>query len=99
MFVSEPIKPLFADTDAQGMAEGAPGLPRAFSWRGESLGIANVLRSWRETGPCTHGSSERYARKHWFEVETTSHQRAQIYFERQARGRNQTARWWLFTIS
>jgi hypothetical protein len=97
-FVSEPIKPVVATSDPNAMAAGGPGLPRAFVWRGETLGIAAVLRTWRETGPCKHGSSEMYVRKHWFEVVTTANQAARIYFERQPRGRNQTRRWWLFSI-
>ncbi len=97
-FVSESIKPVVATADAKAMAVGGPGLPSEFVWRGDTLAIAYVLRNWRETGPCKHGSSESYVRKHWFEVETTSKQRARIYFERQARGRNRIKRWWLFSI-
>ena len=98
VFVSEPIKPVVATADPEDMATGAPGLPREFVWRGETLGIAAVLRTWRETGPCKHGSSEEYVRKHWFAVRTTSNRTARIYFERQARGRKPTKRWWLFSI-
>ena len=97
-FVSEPIKPVVATTDPSAMEVGGPGLPHEFVWRGQTLGIAAVLRTWRETGPCKHGSSESYVRKHWFEVETTSHRRARIYFERQPRTRNRAKRWWLFSI-
>ena len=97
-FVSELITPVVATADPNAMAGGGPGLPHEFAWHGEPLGIAAVFRTWRETGPCKHGSSESYVRKHWFEVETTSNQRAKIYFERQPRGRNQTERWWLFSI-
>lgn len=98
VFVSEAIKPVVATADTKAMAAGGPGLPREFVWRGETLGIAAVLRTWREAGPCTHGSPERYVRKHWFEVETTSHRKAKIYFERQARSRKRMQRWWLFSI-
>ena len=97
-FVSEAIKPVVATADTRAMATGGPVLPREFTWRGKVLGISAVLRTWHETGPCTHGSGEAYVRKHWFEVETTSNQRAKIYFERQPRGRNWTKRWWLFSI-
>ena len=97
-FVSEPIKPVVATSDVNAMAAGKPGLPHEFVWRGEPLHIAAVIRTWRETGRCRHSGSESYVRKHWFEVETTSSQRARIYFERQARGRNRTRRWWLFSI-
>ena len=97
-FVSEPLKPVVSTADPSAMAVGGPGLPHEFIWRGEPLGIAAVLRTWRETGPCKHGSSESYLRKHWFEVQTTSNRRARIYFERQPRGRNRMNRWWLFSI-
>ena len=98
-FISERLKPVVATVDPRAMATGGPGLPREFIWRGKPLEIAAVLRTWRETGPCTHGSAEAYVRKHWFEVQTTTGQKARIYFERQARSRDRTARWWLFSIA
>ena len=97
-FISEPIKPVLATADTGGMATGGPVLPHEFVWRGKVLGISAVLRTWHETGPCTHGSGEAYVRKHWFEVETNTNQRAKIYFERKPRGRQWTQRWWLFSI-
>jgi phosphoribosylglycinamide formyltransferase-1 len=97
-FVSESIKPVVAFANTQAMAAGGPGLPREFVWRGRALGIAAVLRTWRETGPCKSGGAESYVRKHWFEVQTTDHRRARIYFERQPRDRNRSRRWWLFSI-
>lgn len=97
-FISESIQPVMATADTRRMAAGAPGLPSEFIWRGNTLRIAAVLSAWKETGPCSHGSSESYVRKHWFEVETTTGQRAKIYFERQSRGRNFRKRWWLYTI-
>ena len=97
-FVSEQLIPVVSTIDARAMAPGAPGLPREFLWRGKKLGVAGVVRIWHETGPCKHGSAEAYVRKQWFEVETTTGQRASLYFERQPRGRNRTRRWWLFSI-
>lgn len=97
-FISEPIKPVAASADPMAMATGGPGLPREFIWRGEVLGIAAVLHTWHETGPCKHGSAESYVRRHWFEVETRSSRRAKIYFERQPRDHGRTNRWWLFSI-
>ncbi|MBT3194617.1 MAG: cytoplasmic protein [Verrucomicrobia bacterium] len=98
MFVSEPIKPVVATGDAGAMASGRPSLPREFVWRGEPLVVADVIRTWRETSPCKHGSGEVYARKHWFEVQTAEKQIAKLYFERQSRGQNRTKRWWLFSL-
>ena len=97
-FVSESIRPVVTTTDTGMMASGGPGLPQEFIWRGKILGIATLLGSWRETGPCRNGSNESYVRKHWFEVETTYGQRAKIYFDRQPRDRKLARRWWLFSI-
>jgi hypothetical protein len=97
-FVSEPIKPVVATADTNAMAMGGPGLPREFIWREDKLCIAAVIHTWSETGPCRHGSSEAYVRRHWYEVKTTSNRKAKIYFERQPRGRNRIKRWWLFSI-
>ncbi len=98
IFISEAIEPVASTADTTLMAAGGPGLPSAFVWRGEMLDVVAVLDSWRETGPCPHGGREQYARKHWFEVKTASHGRARIYFERQARGKDRTMRWWLFSV-
>lgn len=97
-FVSAAIQPVVETLDAVRMSTGEPGLPRRFRWRGRTIQVAQVLRTWRETGPCRHGSGEAYVRKHWFEVLTDSGETMKIYFERQRRSRNNTARWWLFTI-
>lgn len=97
-FVSEVIRPVVATCDTSRMAVGEPGLPREFVWRGRTIKIAAVLRTWRETGKCRHGSAELYVRKHWFEVATTSNSTMKIYFDRQPRGGRKNDRWWLFTI-
>ena len=99
-FVSEPIKPVAETFDTGRMAIGEPGLPRQFEWRGQIVEIVDILRTWRETGPCRHGSPERYVRKHWYEVKTAQHGIMTIYFDRQARRghRPAEARWWLFSI-
>ena len=68
------------------MAIGEPGLPREFVWRGRTITVQAVLRTWRETGKCRHGSPEMYVRKHWYEVVTVSDGTMKLYFERQARG-------------
>jgi len=97
-FISETIIPVVSTCDTSRMAVGEPGLPREFRWRGRTLEVTAVLRAWRETGKCTHGSPERYVRKHWFEVATTSGDTMKIYFERQARRGKKGDRWWLFSI-
>ena len=97
-FISAAIQPVAGTFDAARMSIGEPGLPRQFRWRSEIIQIARVLKTWRETGPCRHGSGERYVRKHWFEVLTDSGETMKIYFQRQPRSRNNRTRWWLFTI-
>lgn len=97
-FVSAAIQPVLGTIDPRRMSLGEPGLPQQFLWGSQTLRIVSVLRTWRETGPCHHGSGERYARKHWFEVVTDSGDTMKIYFERQARSRQIRGRWRLFTI-
>ena len=97
-FISEPIKPLTKTADTSRMAIGEPGLPREFVWRGRTVMVQAVLRAWRETGKCHHGSPEMYVRKHWYEVSTVSDGTMKLYFERQPRSRKGRARWWLFSI-
>jgi hypothetical protein len=98
-FIDDPIKPVAASIDISRMATGEPGLPREFIWRGRTVAVAAVLRTWRETGKCRHGSPEMYVRKHWFEVESCSGEIMKIYFERQPRRGRKEVRWWLFSIS
>lgn len=98
-FVSEAIQPVIATSDTARMALGEPGLPAEFAWRGRSIRVAEVLRSWRTTGPCRHGSPEKYVRKHWYELLTTEGAVVKIYCDRQPRGGRHAARWWLFSVS
>ena len=96
-FVSEPLAPAGAGVDTARMALGEPGLPEAFRWRDHTVAVAALVRAWRETGPCTSGSGERYVRKHWFEIETAGEGTWKVYFERQSRGGRGAARWWLYS--
>ena len=98
-FVSEPIEPVAATYDTGRMAGGEPGLPHEFMWRGQTFTIVDVLRTWRETGKCHHGSDEMYLRKHWYEIKTASNTVMKIYFERQPRGKLKKERWWLYSIT
>jgi hypothetical protein len=97
-FISEAIQPVAETMDAARMATGGPGLPGQFRWRSQIVRITQVINTWRETGPCHHGSGEQYVRKHWFEVSTDSGVKMKIYFQRQSRSANQKNRWWLFSI-
>ena len=98
--ISEPITPAPGSSRAAGAITGAPAFPACFVWRDREYELARVLRTWKDTGPCKHGSDERYVRKHLFEVLTTTGERMNIYFERQPRSSRQAAkRWWLYTLS
>ncbi len=98
-FVGERIVPVPGMLHTLGMTRREPGLPRRFTWRGEQCEVAEVVERWKQTGPCTSGSGERYVRKHWFRVRTTDGREMVLYFERQARrGRQQKSRWWLYTM-
>ena len=67
-FVSETIEPLGNEFDASRMAMGEPGVPRFFRWRKEAWEVVQVLDGGREFGDCTHGSGERYVRRHVYRV-------------------------------
>jgi phosphoribosylglycinamide formyltransferase-1 len=98
-FVDEPLVPVTSTVDAAPMAAGEPGLPHRFIWRGNSVEVRTLLRSWHETGRCQRGSPEMYLRRHWFEIVTSGGDIMKIYFERQPRRGRKGARWWLFTVS
>ena len=99
-FISEPLQPVAGTAQATGMAKGEPGFPGRFIWRGNECTLAEVLRTWKQSGPCKSGSDEIYLRKHWFRIRTTNGLEMTIYFERQPRSKRQAkARWWLYTVA
>lgn len=98
--VSEPLKPVMAAVDAGRIVIGGPLLPTRFVWRGTEYSVAEVLEQWKETGPCHHGSGERYVRKHWFRLRMATGEEFKVYFERHARSPSQRKqRWWLYTVA
>ena len=97
-FIGAAIRPVPGTIEITRMSIGEPGLPRQFQWGSDTIQIVQVLKTWRESGACRHGSGERYVRKHWFEVMLGSEDRADIFFERQARSGKSKSRWWLHTI-
>lgn len=98
-FISEPIKPVSGTFDTAGMTRGEPGLPERFIWKDTEYEVAEVLETWKETGPCKNGSPELYLRKHWYKIRTADGLLMTLYFERQARSKGSSkARWWLYTI-
>lgn len=96
-FIGEGIKPEDVSFSAAPMATGRPGLPRSFSWRGKRYAVLAVVEEWKESGPCHHGSGERYVRKHWFRIRTTDDLEMKLYFERQRRSSG-GSRWRLYSV-
>lgn len=97
-FVSEVLSPLGAGFDTAAMARGEPGLPEKFRWRDRELVVAEVLETWRDYGNCTHGSGERYLRKHGFRVRTEDGLVLRLTFQRSFGRARVGARWWLQSI-
>ncbi|CAN5647818.1 hypothetical protein BH09VER1_BH09VER1_16600 [soil metagenome] len=95
--ISEPLKPQPGTFDPTAMARGEPGLPSQFLWKKRKLVITEVLERWKEHGDCTHGSGERYLRKHGFRVRTEDDLVLRIYFHRNFGGSaaKRAPRWWL----
>ena len=98
--VSEAIEPVFEGMAIEGqVVAGEPLVPGALVWRGTAYPVLRVLSSGKGLGPCSHGSGERYVRKHWYRIETTDHMVMRVYFERRPRAGTKAARrWWLYTI-
>jgi hypothetical protein len=99
-FVSEPLTPLDQSFDADRMAQGEPGLPHIFRWRKQEWRVGEVLEQWKEHGDCTHGSGERYVRKHVYRVRMTNGWVLRLYFQRSF-GRRKfriKSRWWVQSV-
>ncbi len=97
-FVSEEIKPMPGEFDFPRAAPGEPAIPRRFRWRGAILEVADVKGQWKDTAPCTHGSGERYVRRHWYDIVTSDGRAMRLYFERKVRSpREAKRRWWIFS--
>jgi len=99
-FISELIEPVEGTMGPVAMAKGEPALPGRFVWRGEEYVVAEVLETWKETGPDKGGGEAKYLRKHWFKIRTDSGVEMKIYFQRQPQSRAQSKkRWWLYSVS
>lgn len=96
-FISEPIKPDPTTFDTKYMSVGAPGLPRQFTWRKQTVKVREIVKTWRTTGPCYHGSNEQYTRRHWFEVTTEKHGTMKIYFDKGKHSKRKEMGWFLYT--
>lgn len=99
-YIGEEIRPVKEEFDYSASAPGEPAIPRKFIWRHETLEILHILKKWKTSSSCRHGSADRYVRKHWYEIRTTDNRVMTIYFDRQFKDpRGQTRRWWLFSMT
>jgi hypothetical protein len=98
-FVSESIRPV-PGSFALPPAAGEPALPLRFTWRQQMHEVRTVRRHWKELAPDrTHGASELYLRRHWFELLMDGGALWTVYFQRQpASRRSAKARWWLYSV-
>jgi hypothetical protein len=71
-----------------------PPVPRAFRWNDRTFDVSAVLRSWRSTKT---DRGDAYLKRHWFELETTSGERLEVYFDRESR--RGAPRWWLYSLT
>jgi phosphoribosylglycinamide formyltransferase-1 len=99
-FVSEPIQPVAGTGRASSAAIGEPGLPGRFVWRDRTYRVVGVLKKWKRSGPCRHGSGEMYLRRHYYRIRTDPAMVMTLYCERQARNRSKPkARWFVYTVA
>lgn len=99
-FISESLEPRYGVGPGIPVRAGEPVLPGSFRWRGDEYPVLRLLESGRALGPCTHGSGERYVRRHWYRIETTGGLVMRIYFERRPAGRARSKqRWWLYALA
>jgi len=100
-FVGEAVTPKPGTFDTAIMATGAPGVPHQFTWRGTEYKIAAIVETWKTVGACTSGGDEKYVRRHYYRVRTTSGDTMTLYCDRHAaRGKSPTKnRWTLYTIA
>ena len=100
-FIGEPVTPKPGSFDTSLMATGIPGVPHEFTWRGTEYKIAAIIETWKTVGPCTSGANEKYVRRHYYRVSTTSGDTMTLYCDRHAaRGKNPLKnRWVLYSVA
>jgi len=92
-FVSEVIVAAADSFDPRAISIGEPALPPSFTWKGRTLQIAGVRKTWRAF---KDDRGDTYLKRHYFEVELTDGAVAVVYFDRGAR--RGAARWFLYTL-
>jgi len=93
--ISEPVSPETGSFDSSAMAQGMPGVPLAFSWRGTTYRVAKILETRKSLRPCHSGSGEQYVNKHFFKIETESGEIMTLY---RTRSGSKKDGWTLYSI-
>lgn len=83
-FYSEPIIVDPASISTAALAQGAPGCPMRFVWRGKEYRVAKILDVSRQLR--AHDSPETYVRSHSFRVVTECGYEMILRCDRQVRG-------------
>ena len=96
--VSDPITPLAGTSDTTGMGRGEPGLPQAFTWRGELFDVVELRETWKQSSREGGGAGQHYLRRHYFKLRMSDGSNWTVYFVRQTpRSGNPKVRWFLYT--
>lgn len=100
-FISDCITPDAGTADIAAMGRGEPGLPAGFTWRQKHYSIERLLETWKTNNDGQGGGdANKYLRRHWFRVQTTSGETMTLYCLRQApAGQKKHRRWWLYSMA
>ncbi len=93
--ISEPVSPEAGSFDSSAMAQGTPGVPLSFTWRGTAYRVSKILETRKSLRPCHSGSGEQYVNKHFFKVETETGEIMTLY---RTRSGSKKDSWTLYTI-
>ncbi|MBV8082579.1 MAG: GNAT family N-acetyltransferase [Candidatus Eremiobacteraeota bacterium] len=96
VFVSERITPAPGSADVSALSHGEPGVPRAFTWRGQRYEVLRQRGSSRDMGS---DRGDVYVRRHYYGLETTDQLLMTVYFERNPSDRSKRKAWWLYTVA
>lgn len=99
-FVGDQITPAGGGFDTAAMGRGEPGLPSAFKWRDETVGIDAKLSVWKHSErESSQSGGELYLRRHYFKLRMADASVWTVYFIRQpSKSGSSKARWFLYTI-
>ena len=91
-FVCEPIIIDPSSVFLAPLAQGAPGCPRRFTWRGQEHNVTAILETGKQLR--AHDSQETYVRSHSFRIRTDTNFEMVLRCDRQVRGNP----WRVFTV-